>query len=103
MNGANVHWLIFGLIDALRENDPRVSKPEVGCEMYYDMLGGRLTMEFGSPYTIAIWTDEWRIETGISGAYEARVTECSGDIRRCTRELTVLKLILNYNRALFSA
>lgn len=96
MNGVNVHWLIFGLIDALRDEDTRVSKPQVGCEMYYDMLGGRLTMDFGSPYEIAIWTDAWQIKTGISGPYEARVSESIGDMRRCSRELTVLRLMLPY-------
>lgn len=96
MNGVNVHWLIFGLIDALRDEDPRVSKPLVGCEMSYDMLGGKLTMDFGSPYAITIWTDKWRLKTGITGPYEARVSECIGDMRQCTRELTVLKMMLPY-------
>ncbi len=94
MNGTNIHWLIFGLIDALRDEDPRVSKPDVGAEMYYDMLGGRLTMDFGSPYTIEIWTNDWRITAGISGPYEAQVFDSVGDMRLCKRELTVLRMML---------
>lgn len=94
MNGTNVHWLIFGLIDALRDEDPRISVPTVGCTLDYEMLGGTLTMSFGCPYEIEIGTHQWLIKTGISGQYEACVFESTGDMRQCSRELTILKLML---------